>query len=448
MTTIESKRIEKYRNILKRNHSLRAPVENVLSRNNASFEETVYQSVFAPVLLCFVKWVLIQANQQGIKRLYFLARDGYQMYQVGKEICMKCQLDIECRYLYGSRYAWRIPQYSLEGENCLDKICLGGIDVTFEKIMRRGGLTKEESLQVAAELGFLERRKKVLAYQEIINLKDMLRNSSFLKLVYQHSTEAYETTIGYLEQEGIFEDINYALVDSGWVGSMQQTLVQLIKSAGKEKRLVGYYFGLYEIPKGEDKNAYQTFYFSPKRGIRKKVYFSNCLFEAVYSAPHGMTVGYEKKEDGYYPVFNNKHNLNQKQMEQINRWLEGYLKESSVQDFICKTQLLDIEVVFRLFKKIMGKPCRKEAECFGKLVFSDDVSEEEVQTVAGKLNYTEIKNQHVLNKALIKLGLKNTVLKESAWIEGSITNVGKAIRWNLWHAVIYKYLLYIRMRFR
>lgn len=98
-------------------------------------EKEIYKCVLAPTLYEFVLWVLQEALQSGKKRLYFLARDGYQMYLAARQLCKQYDLDIECRYLKVSRYAVRVPEYHLLGERCLERICVGGIDVTFLILM-------------------------------------------------------------------------------------------------------------------------------------------------------------------------------------------------------------------------------------------------------------------------------------------------------------------------
>ena len=158
----QEKRIDEYLSILKKEPALYDVAKSQVSDKNISFEKAIYSTVFAPVLICFVEWVLQEAKKKGIKRLYFLARDGYQMYLAAEQLCKSREYDIECRYLYGSRYAWRMPQFALVGEDCLDMICFGGIDVTFEKVMHRGGLTDEEAIIVAKELGFEKKYKTIL----------------------------------------------------------------------------------------------------------------------------------------------------------------------------------------------------------------------------------------------------------------------------------------------
>ena len=43
-----------------------------------------------------------------------------------------------------------------------------------------------------------------------------------LERIYEKSDAAYETTIGYLRQEGLLDNVRYAIVDSGWVGTIQK----------------------------------------------------------------------------------------------------------------------------------------------------------------------------------------------------------------------------------
>lgn len=123
--------------------------QRLQSYKKARSEKEIYERVLAPTLYEFVLWVLQEALQSRKKRLYFLARDGYQMYLAAQQLCKQYDLDIECRYLKVSRYAVRVPEYHLLGERCLERICVGGIDVTFEKIMQRAALTDKEAEEIA-----------------------------------------------------------------------------------------------------------------------------------------------------------------------------------------------------------------------------------------------------------------------------------------------------------
>ncbi len=423
------------------------PIYEVISGCLSKEEQNnLYGTVFMPVMVEFVSWVLEEAQKSKKKRLYFLARDGYQMYLTAQKLCQIRNIPIDCRYLKVSRYAMRLPEYHLLGEKCLEHICIGGIDVTTRRIMKRAGL--DETLAKK----FLPNKDdtRILNYQEVMQLKKELRqNREFLDLVYKASQEAYEPAIGYLRQEGLFEDTNYALVDSGWVGTLQQTIAHLV---GKPD-LEGYYFGIYETPKGVSAQQYHSYYFGSKWGLRRKVSFSNCLFEAVFTSTEGMTLRYGKKKDTYVPIADFAENPNKQQIERncelleyymmvYEKWINGgvgfqkQIAESSYQESIRFTE--------KLLQKFMGQPTTMEVELYGNLLFSDDVLEGNLKKVAADLTAEEIRMQRFFNKTLIMLGIKKTEIHESAWIEGSIVKEGHHVQKNLFHAKLYKYFVYLR----
>ena len=158
-------------------------------------------------------------------------------------------------------------------------------------------------------------------------MKDRLKKIPLLfHYIDSHSKEAYGTAIGYLTQEGLLEPVPYALVDSGWIGTIQQSIEHLLRQKQPDRKLEGYYFGLYEIPEGEERENYHSFYFTPWGEIKRKVHFSNSLFEAVFSAPEGMTLSYrtegEKDKIIYVPVTDSRENLNRERISRYICWLE------------------------------------------------------------------------------------------------------------------------------
>lgn len=403
--------------------------------------EKLYLYAMVPVLIEYVTWVMLDAIAAGKKRLYFLARDGYQMYLVAKRMAEVWNVDMECRYISVSRFAMRIPEYHLLGETCIEQICVGGIDVTFEKICKRAGFSEKEAMEIAKECGWADEFKRVLNYQEVMKLKETLgKCSSFFEKVYEYSKKAYPNAIGYLEQEGLFEDVPFAFVDSGWVGTLQQTIQNLLQSRKPEAKVEGYYFGMYEYPKGVERNNYHPFYFSPTRKLKRKVHFSNCLFEAIFSAPEGMTLRYEWKCNQYKPVLDSNENPNVNQLKKdiviLNTFLENYNEVQPKQ--------IQISYVEDIVRKFMGNPTKAELKAYGGTLFSDDVLEEQLQKVSAELSQEEIKKQRFLSKVFIMTGIKKDVIHESAWIEGSIVNNGIHVKANLKHAHLYKYFIYIR----
>lgn len=419
-------------------------------------EAELYWHVFAPVMVEYIEWVLREAVSSGKKRLYFLARDGYPMYLVADALCRKRNLDLECRYLKVSRYALRVPCFFLRGEACLDWICVDGIEVTFKKVMKRAALSESEMMEVAYQLGYGGRMNRKLERQELFALKRQLQELSyFFECVYAHSRPAYANAIGYLTQEGLMEEVPYALVDSGWTGTLQQTLETLLNSGKPGKKLEGYYFGLYELPLGKRK-YYHAFYFAPEADIRKKVHFSNCLFEAVFSAPEPMTLGYERQGTKFVPVAGAQENPNRERMERNAAYLRQYVKcylEDAALNEKCRTETCPDAgkrsgdtggLVEELLSRFMGEPEAFETALYGNFLFSDDVQEESMQKVAADMSAEEVRQQHFLRKLLHKLGISGKELRESAWLEGSIAESGYQVEKYIRHIRYYKYFIYIR----
>lgn len=426
---------------------------NVIS----SYEDTysldisqrLYLRVFVPALTGYMEWVIQDALKSNIKRLYFLSRDGYQMYLAGRHICESRQLDIECRYINVSRYSMRMPAYHLDLEKSIDQICVGGIDITLTKILKRAALTEEEASQVIEGIGWTDRRDEILNYGQIMKLKSELKAARHVyKYIDKHSRECYGDAIGYLNQEGLLDDIKCAVVDSGWIGTLQDTMEMLMQSVNERLSLEGYYFGMYEIPKGCDGKKYHAYYFGPDWGMGKKVRFSNSLFETIISADEGMALGYEKSGTGYLVIRDDTGNPNREQMLENIGVLEQFLLQYKVGCTGDHTINKLREITEDVMKLFMAEPTMIEVDAYGDNRFSADLLEGTQKKVAAELTFEQIKDQWFVNKLLIMKGLKKATIYESAWLEGSAVRCGIRVKNNLMHIRWYKYFVYLRKGLR
>lgn len=418
--------------------------------------ESVFQNVLGPAINGYVIWVLQQALKNKVERLYFLARDGYFMYLCAKEICERLGLPVVCKYLCCSRYSIRIPFFHLNMEDALEYVCRGGISVNMKKIFCRAGLTEKQQEQVLKQIHIPYQMEEEIPYAKLEDIRKALKSCDcFMSYVYNISKEALPQLEMYLRQEGLLETGNYALVDSGWVGSMQKTLNQILAHMGRKDKLTGYYWGLYELPSEVEALGYHCYYFSPQKGLRRKVYFSNCLYEAIFSAPHGMTLSYRRKGERYIPVFAYCKETRNTFLKAIEVYISGWASAigasvSGINEFLQVDSDKILAVIQKNMALFMGDPTEEEALCFGSLEFSDDVLEHSMQQVAAPLTVDELRANHVRNKALVMFGLRTDEIKESAWYEGSVARNPEVIQGNtskkqhLRSYKIYKYLLYIR----
>ena len=447
--------LKRYKRILMKEPELFDTAEKVYElingEDNQSILHGISSYVVAPIIYKFVLWIIKDALRRGKKRLYFLARDGYIMHHIAEMICRERKLPLECRYLYCSRYALRSAQYFILSNKSLDYVCLGGMNVTFEKLMDRAGLEEKEAKQTARLLGYEKKKSLGMAYNEVKSMKPILESCSyFMEKMYQHSKEKYPLVCGYLSQEGLLDDIPYAIVDSGWTGSMQKSLQGILQSMGKNSAIEGYYFGMYEYPKDMKKENYHCYYFTPERFLRRKVYFSNSLFECICSSPEAMVIGYKSENNKYLPVFEKPDNPNKERINYHKKVIDEFTKEMLLKELLNAGDEKEgfQDVAERLLFHFMGKPTVAEAQEYGSYVFCDDVIGEKEQIVAAVLNSKEIKENFLWSKSRNMLMKKGRPIKESAWIEGSIMLNPKMGKKKLKHSALCKYALYIRKRMK
>ena len=464
-------RLSRYKMILQGSpllYNAAAAADKALNEHSSLIDKTVRNVcnfVLAPALSSYVLWLLDDALKNGKKRIYFIARDAYFMYITAEMFCEAFELPIECRYLSCSRYSVRIPFYHLDIEEALDYICRGGIDLTIIKILSRAGLSKNEVTAVLEDLrkdaSFRFDDDEFIPYYELPNIREILKKSDvFINYTIKKSEAALPLFLGYLEQEGLTDGTPSVIADSGWTGSIQKVLNNAIRYMEPEKEnpaLEGYYWGLYGLPENVDPEIYHCYYFSPGYNIQEKVFFSNCLFEAVFSAPHGMTIGYSCN-NGYSPIYadvSEEHNFfmeeNRECFTCFARELIFYVKKHStgiqpVDQFAHSASQTDKKIIYKLLKLFMGEPDTDEAAVFGRLHFSDDVIDHRQQLLAAELSDDELRANHAFAKILAMLGIKKGCLRESAWYEASAVNNKKKVKWHLINYRAYKMLLYIRKR--
>ncbi len=402
--------------------------------------------VFAPALCWYVLSILKEAVRTGKKRLYFLARDGYFFHRAAMQFCEKMKLDIDCRYIYCSRYSLRIPAYHIDFQSALNYICSGGIDVTFRKIMGRTGLSEEEQNVVQKEIAFGD-IDAVIPYTKLFEIRKKLEDSSsFKKYLNNRSKEYFSVLKDYLEQEGLLDNCPMAIVDSGWTGSMQKVLNQVLKQCGKKDEVVGYYWGLYELQPDTNAKEYKTFYFAPYRNIHDKVNFNNNLFEIVFSAPHGSTYGYKVEGEHIEPYFMETEESQITLVKTEEKIFDRFIRYLTDNDEKKSTQLLHIpnkQMIRELLRLLMAHPDKKEANYYGNCFFSDDMLDKNRQKLAVYLDEAELKQNHFLPRLRRVMGFNRKKFKESAWYEGSAVLYGKHQCWHLYQYHLYRYFLYI-----
>ncbi|SEA29767.1 hypothetical protein SAMN02910384_01234 [Pseudobutyrivibrio sp. ACV-2] len=429
-------------------------------------DEVIYNTgnyVLVPVLNSFVLHVLEEAMNKGIKTLFFLARDAYFYYRIAEKYVKEFDLNINCKYLYVSRLSLRVPLYHLDVDQALSYITLSGVDVTPTTVLNRSGLSEGDKTQfiqkIADFLGIGVDEQ--IPRHRLKEVKAILKNDiDFLGLLIENSKKEFLSASKYLEEAGFGNKEKIAIVDSGWVGSIQQSLNKFHIAMGGQEPIEGYYYGLYEIPPKAEEKYYHSFLFGPRSRLKEKVAFNNCLFECVFSAPHGMTLRYKYNPKGTVPVLSD---ITVKQIAFLNQidgiiddYQENLLREYDNFQDICTlfNNPISKKTIEKALFNFMSKPSLEEAKVFGQLHFSDDVIDYDNAVLATRLTEKDLHDNHFLKRVYLELREmifgKRYVVNISGWYEASVMLYAKpaTVRYHLTAYNHYKYYMQYSKRKR
>lgn len=361
---------KKYRIILSRNKNLYA-ASSALSDECRSALDEITLSAAAPCAYLFARWIIAKALSCGIKKIYFLARDGYSIKKAADIILKKENIPIETSYFYCSRHSLRMAAYRFFDDSAYDRLFAESYMLSAFNLLTRAEFDERERREIYNAVGFdysLERA--VLNRRNFRQLCEKLRASHiFRNMLKQKSDTAYKNAVGYIIQEGMGSYEKIGIADLGWTGSMQYTLNRLLVSCGIKTEITGFYFGMLEAPPEAENSLYFTWLFDSENCFTK-AWFSQNVIECIFSAPHGSAQGYECTENRFCPVLFCTEN-NSEIILRISNIISEYTEEIS--GFTYNEDFR--KIALQLLKRLMLTPDRDEAEALDNFIFCDDTSE-------------------------------------------------------------------------
>ena len=259
-------------------------------QNEQSLAATMAVDFVSSIYVPYVQYVLNVARQNGIKTLYFLARDGHIFLEIAKSL--KAEIEgIECRYLKLSRRVlhkcvfYNVDDYEL-------KLTVGSaLNQTVENALKFIGVDYEN---------LTERTKNLFRKDFVLRTERRIRD--FSESIKENDSELIRTTskrnrdllLKYLKQENLFEKKS-AFVDLGWVGSCRCVIGYIMKKEGYEP-LPTFYWGynnalIYGMDCGD------LFVFNKQYDLVSNYSCCNLFLEQYASMNDaGTTIGYCEKK--------------------------------------------------------------------------------------------------------------------------------------------------------
>jgi predicted HAD superfamily hydrolase len=249
----------------------------------------------APLLYPYILWVLDQSIKQKIKKLYFIARDGFLLKEIADQVIAVRKLPIQTAYLYGSRRAWRLPSVTVENFVLKDYVWWSnqGYVVSAGRLAELLGFSVEELQEF---LSFQITEKTLFdgnVRSQILSMLAM-KEKEIGVLIEKKQAEKRTRVISYLKQEiPASKEENYAFVEVIGSGYTQGCLADLMKAWNPSPIRTFFYRvdGLYQSERTENISYFPN---------RMKY---GAILEILCAADHGQTLDYEKRDGEWVPVF-------------------------------------------------------------------------------------------------------------------------------------------------
>ena len=371
----------------------------------------VTASVAAPIMTAYVLWVLNNAQREGIRRLYFVARDGEVLYLIAQRLCARLGLDLDLRYLYGSRSVYHRAGQATRGIAEASWAWKAMYRLPIGQVFERLGLSPGEAEAARARL---PRPTAPDALVEKWMVDTIIADTTLADDVRRHAVELHDLLHDYLRQEGFCDGVPYALVDTGWSGRIVKALAENLPPDATPIQRV-WFFGYMKRDDGHQDPAVVKGYLFDE--VAETGYDGD--FEQAYGpletftvANHGVTVGFRRNGGRIEPVLASPTNptLDEWPWELYRETVFRFVDELVLDDDIANRYGDLRPAVADVLTDFWLRPTRAEAQAWGRYVYEDDILASSRNLLA-----TPIEVRDFLHKTT-----RRTYEGKRLWLPGSV----------------------------
>ncbi len=274
-------------------------------------------SFLGPILGSFIQSVAAKCKEKRISKIFFLSREGwtFKKYWEAATPYLFPEKDLpETEYLYVSRMALAGASCAYTGltQTKADIVFLPTGNSDFLDVCRVFSLDPKPFVSHLARYELTETTTLGHMHQgyeqhnrERFNA--LIVDESFQDEVKRQTRPANDALQLYLEELGFFSHKDVALVDIGWLGTIQRFFYDAIAHREDAPKCHGLLFGATRgIPfPTNEKNFIEGVVYDKNRFdfAASSIMYTRDLFEEACRAPHPTLNGYKKTVDGYELVF-------------------------------------------------------------------------------------------------------------------------------------------------
>ncbi len=266
-----------------------------------------------PLIGVFVQQIAKFCREKEITKVFFLSREGWTFKRYWEKALplLNPVGDLpDTEYLYVSRMALAGASCAYQGltKTNADIAFLPSGNRDFRDVCRIFGLDPDRFVSHLAPYGLkadtcLSHIHEGYNPENRQNFDALLDDRAFQDEVKRQTQAANEAMQRYFSQAGLFDHKNVAIVDIGWLGTIQRFLFEAIAHRADCPTCFGLLFGATRgIPYPEsDKNTITGIMYDRNRFdlAASTLYYAQDLFEEACRAPHPTLNGYRLTEAGF-----------------------------------------------------------------------------------------------------------------------------------------------------
>ena len=277
-------------------------------------------NVFAPLFAGFIQGIVEHCLRTGLKRIYFFSREGWLFEQIWNEVAPRIYAGAALpavSYLYVSRMALAPASCAYAGldREHADIVFLPAGNRDFRDVCRVFGLEAEPFIPFLAQYDLNQETVLSPAHEGFlmanrIRFNELLEESEAFQCEVRRQTAAANAALQlYLEEQGVFEQPDIALVDIGWLGTIQRFLHRAIAHRTDAPRCHGLLFGASRgiaYPETLSNELRGIVYDRDRFDLAASSLLANLdLFEEICRAPHPTLTAYRLADTsaGYELLF-------------------------------------------------------------------------------------------------------------------------------------------------
>jgi FMN phosphatase YigB (HAD superfamily) len=271
-------------------------------------------NVTGPLAHLFAHWVIDRATQLRVRKLWFLARDGYFPYLATRALLERQPgLELDVRYIYGSRQTYNLLAVNrLHAEEWTQLTSYGGRQFsTIEELSELLSAEPTVLQEHLTPLGFTpDDWTRTLRVEERARIRDQaLRDREFNQALWAHVHRAQAHAREYLIGGAVDGDGSIALVDAGWTTKSHAPLFRFLQQHGPASVHM-FYFGLVAERPDIPLERLHAFVFDRARrtGVFQRAVCYPRAVETLFLSKDGRTRAFERTGSGVSPVLASTEN--------------------------------------------------------------------------------------------------------------------------------------------